>query len=67
VPSADLKRRLSSATDQPFGGNAAVRSSIEEKRSRGQGVLEGLSGARAGGRAVTASKASEAPLLDVGI
>jgi hypothetical protein len=26
VPSADLKRRLSSATDQPFGGNAAVRS-----------------------------------------
>jgi len=46
----DLKRGLISGHRQAARRNAAQRSWLEEKRSRGQRVLDGRSGALAAGR-----------------
>jgi hypothetical protein len=48
----------SSAIDQPFGKTPHGKSRVgREKRPRGQRVLDGLSGARAGGRLLAGSEA----------
>jgi hypothetical protein len=46
----------SPAIDQPFGTTPLGKSGMEEKRPRGQRVLDVLSGARAEGRVLAASK-----------
>jgi hypothetical protein len=52
----DLKRSSSPATDRPSGEMPFAKSiGLEEKRPRGQRVLDGLSGVRAGGRSKAAS------------
>jgi hypothetical protein len=55
----DLKRASQSAIDQPFGETPCRRSWLEEKRPRGQRILDGLSGACAGGLIRTVSEGSD--------
>jgi hypothetical protein len=52
----DLKRGFVSSHRPAVRRNAVGKSiGLEEKRPRGQGVLDGLSGVRVGGRAQAAS------------
>ena len=64
----DLKRRLTSGHRLAVRQNAVgLNRWLEEERSRGQRVLDGLSGARAGGRVQAAIKASITSSVETGI
>ena len=56
------------AIDQPLGKTpVGPDHRLEAKRSRGQRVLDGLSGARAGGRVQAATKAFDTSSVETGV